>query len=172
MPAGFVDEKKQFPRQQITFVVDGLGTVCGSLMGTSPIATYIESAAGIRDGGRSGITALTCSFYFFVSLFFVPVLSAPASAPPPSFPRCLPPQETGRYFVRLCCWGGGSLLELGRPARILAEECWGALLAMACNVARCGPASQHRAAPALIQASELQSGASGVPYGISAGIRN
>jgi adenine/guanine/hypoxanthine permease len=72
--AGFVNEKKQFPRQQATFVVDGLATVAGSLMGTSPIATYIESAAGIREGGRTGITALTCAFYFFIALFFVPVL--------------------------------------------------------------------------------------------------
>jgi adenine/guanine/hypoxanthine permease len=69
-----VNEKKQFPRQQATFVVDGLATVAGSLMGTSPIATYIESAAGIREGGRTGITALTCAFYFFIALFFVPVL--------------------------------------------------------------------------------------------------
>ena len=45
-------------------------------MGTSPIATYIESAAGIREGGRTGLTALTCSFYFFMALFFVPVLGA------------------------------------------------------------------------------------------------
>ena len=69
-----MNEKKQFPRQQATFVVDGLATVAGSLMGTSPIATYIESAAGIREGGRTGITALTCAFYFFIALFFVPVL--------------------------------------------------------------------------------------------------
>lgn len=88
-----MNEQKQFPRQQVAFVVDGLGTVCGSLMGTSPIATYIESAAGIRDGGRSGITALTCSFYFFVSLFFVPVLSeSEHSSPPPSLAATLNPK--------------------------------------------------------------------------------
>lgn len=79
MSTGFVNEKKQFPRQQAAFVVDGLATVCGSLMGTSPIATYIESAAGIREGGRTGLTALTCAFYFFVALFFVPVLCEPSS---------------------------------------------------------------------------------------------
>jgi len=55
--------------------------VCGSLMGTSPISTYIESAAGIREGGRTGLTALTCAFYFFVSLFFVPVLCEPSANP-------------------------------------------------------------------------------------------
>lgn len=50
-------------------------------MGTSPISTYIESAAGIREGGRTGLTALTCAFYFFVSLFFVPVLCEPSANP-------------------------------------------------------------------------------------------
>lgn len=76
---GFVDEHKQFPRQLVAFSVDGVGTVAGSLMGTSPIATYIESASGIREGGRTGITALTVSFYFAVSLFFVPILCAPSA---------------------------------------------------------------------------------------------
>ena len=74
--AGFVDEQKQFPRQRAAFSVDGLSTVAGSMMGVSPSATYIESASGIRDGGRTGITALTVSFFFGVSLFFVPILCA------------------------------------------------------------------------------------------------
>lgn len=76
-PTGFVDEQKQFPRQRVAFSVDGIGTVAGSLMGTSPIATYIESASGIREGGRTGLTALTAAFYFMISLFFVPILCAP-----------------------------------------------------------------------------------------------
>lgn len=67
-------------------------------MGTSPIATYIESAAGIREGGRTGITALTCAFYFFIALFFVPVLCespalgfapSPAAIKQPDFSRSL-----------------------------------------------------------------------------------
>jgi AGZA family xanthine/uracil permease-like MFS transporter len=40
---------------------------------------YIESATGIKDGGRTGLTAITCSFFFFISLFFTPIL---ASIPP------------------------------------------------------------------------------------------
>ena len=45
-PAGFVNENKQFPRQQIAFVVDGLSTVAGSLMGTSPISTCAPLTLG------------------------------------------------------------------------------------------------------------------------------
>ena len=82
--SGFVNEKKQFPRQLYAFAVDGIATVAGSLMGTSPIATYIESASGIREGGRTGITALTVALYFFISLFFVPVLCAPSRQCPPA----------------------------------------------------------------------------------------
>lgn len=47
--------------------------IVGSLMGTSPLTAYVESANGIREGGRTGITACMVSFCFFVSLFFTPI---------------------------------------------------------------------------------------------------
>jgi AGZA family xanthine/uracil permease-like MFS transporter len=49
------------------------------------VAAFIESAAGIREGGRTGLTALTAAWWFFVSLFFTPILCArpPAPAGPP-----------------------------------------------------------------------------------------
>lgn len=72
--AGFVNEKKEFPRQTFAFCVDGLSSVLGSLMGTSPIAAFIESASGIREGGRTGLTAVCVALWFFVALFFTPVL--------------------------------------------------------------------------------------------------
>jgi AGZA family xanthine/uracil permease-like MFS transporter len=74
--AGFVNEKKEFPRQKFAFCVDGLSSVLGSLMGTSPIAAFIESASGIREGGRTGLTAVCVAAWFFVALFFTPVLCA------------------------------------------------------------------------------------------------
>ena len=43
------------------------------------VAAFIESAAGIREGGRTGLTALTAAWWFFVSLFFTPILCAPES---------------------------------------------------------------------------------------------
>ena len=69
-----MNEKKEFPRQTLAFCVDGVGSVLGSLMGTSPIAAFIESASGIREGGRTGLTAICVSLWFFVALFFTPVL--------------------------------------------------------------------------------------------------
>ena len=56
------------------FCVDGLSSVVGSLMGTSPIAAFVESASGIREGGRTGLTSVVTAFWFFVALFFTPIL--------------------------------------------------------------------------------------------------
>ncbi|KAK9814232.1 hypothetical protein WJX72_002621 [[Myrmecia] bisecta] len=74
---GFVNEEdRTFPRQLGAFLSDGTGIIVGSLMGLSPLTAYIDSAVGIREGGRTGITALVASFFFFVSLFFNPILSS------------------------------------------------------------------------------------------------
>eukprot|EP00882_Tetradesmus_deserticola_P014537 GHRQ01015460.1.p1 GENE.GHRQ01015460.1~~GHRQ01015460.1.p1 ORF type:complete len:355 (+),score=124.76 GHRQ01015460.1:692-1756(+) len=77
---GFVDEKTNaFPRQLFAFCVDGIAIVIGSLLGCAPLTVYIESASGIREGGRTGITALVVALGFFISLFFTPLI---ASIPP------------------------------------------------------------------------------------------
>jgi AGZA family xanthine/uracil permease-like MFS transporter len=81
---GFLNEKREFPRQTIAYCVDGVATMAGALMGTSPVAVFIESAAGIREGGRTGITALVVAFYFFIALFFEPILGE--EPPPGSYP--------------------------------------------------------------------------------------
>jgi len=48
----------------------------GSLMGTSPVTAFIESATGISDGGKTGITAMSTAFWFFVSIFFAPIFAS------------------------------------------------------------------------------------------------
>jgi len=74
-----VDEKGDFEGQYFAFMSDALAIIIGSLLGTSPVTTFIESSTGIREGGRTGLTALTVSFYFFLAFFFTPLL---ASIPP------------------------------------------------------------------------------------------
>ncbi|KAK6924721.1 Nucleobase cation symporter 2 family [Dillenia turbinata] len=76
---GFVNEKGVFEGEYQAYMVDALSTVIGSLLGVSPTATYVESTAGIREGGRTGLTAVFIGLYFFLSLFFTPLL---ASVPP------------------------------------------------------------------------------------------
>lgn len=74
---GFVDEKtKRFDRQTITYCVDGVSIVVGSLLGISPLTVYIESAAGIKEGARTGVAALVIMFCFFIALWFSPLIAA------------------------------------------------------------------------------------------------
>ncbi len=75
-PLGISDDKGDFPKSRQAFAVDALATMIGSLFGLSPITSYIESAAGVEAGGRTGLTALVCAFYFFISIFFAPILSS------------------------------------------------------------------------------------------------
>lgn len=77
--ANMLDEEGNFEGQTAAFCVDGVATTVGAFMGTSPVTTYIESATGIELGGRTGLTALTVSFLFLLSIFFGPIL---ASVPP------------------------------------------------------------------------------------------
>ena len=58
------------------FMADALGTTFGAVMGTSTVTSYIESAAGVSEGGRSGFTAVVVGFLFILSIFFIPLLSA------------------------------------------------------------------------------------------------
>ncbi|KAG0483581.1 hypothetical protein HPP92_011665 [Vanilla planifolia] len=77
--AGFVNDKGEFEGQYFAFMSDATAIVAGSLLGTSPVTAFIESSAGIREGGRTGLTALTTAAWFVLSLFFTPLL---ASIPP------------------------------------------------------------------------------------------
>ncbi|PON45641.1 Adenine/guanine permease AZG [Parasponia andersonii] len=76
---GFVNEQGSFEGEYLAYIVDAGSTIVGSALGVSPIASYIESTAGIREGGRTGLTAVVIGFCFFLSLFFTPLLS---SVPP------------------------------------------------------------------------------------------
>jgi AGZA family xanthine/uracil permease-like MFS transporter len=82
--AGLVDEKGEPVRLGRALTVDAVGTLLSGLVGTSPATTYIESAAGIREGGRTGATAVVAGLCFLPLLFFSPlaaVVPACATAP-------------------------------------------------------------------------------------------
>lgn len=66
-------ENGKLPRARSAFLADATGTVLGSLLGTSPTATYIESGSGVAAGGRTGIAAITVAVLIAVMLFFSPV---------------------------------------------------------------------------------------------------
>lgn len=81
--AGMIKNGK-IPHLKQAFMVDALATTSGAIMGSSTVTTFVESAAGGEQGGRSGLTAFVCGLCFLVSLFFAPLfLSIPSAATAP-----------------------------------------------------------------------------------------
>ncbi|CUH96315.1 putative membrane protein [Propionispora sp. 2/2-37] len=71
--AGLMDKKGNFPGIGKAMLVDATGVSLGALLGTSTITAYVESAAGVGAGGRSGLTAVVCGILFLAALFFAPL---------------------------------------------------------------------------------------------------
>jgi len=83
--AGLFEEGTRIPRLQRILISDGAATTLGSLAGTSTVVSYIESAAGVAAGGRTGVTAAVTGLLFAAALFFAPLLGAlPAAATAPA----------------------------------------------------------------------------------------
>lgn len=70
---GMVEPDGKIPRIKKALLADAIGTTAGAVLGTSTTTTYAESAAGIAEGGRSGLMAFTVTLLFLVSLFFAPL---------------------------------------------------------------------------------------------------
>ncbi len=90
--ASLLDEHGHLPRLDRALVADSTATVVGSLMGTSPTTSYIESATGINAGGSTGLTAVVVGVLFLLCLFFAPLaqtVPAYAAAPALLFVACL-----------------------------------------------------------------------------------
>ncbi|WP_138007677.1 NCS2 family permease [Halalkalirubrum salinum] len=80
--AGMTDDSGDLPDIDKPLMADAVGTTVGGILGTSTVTTYIESAAGIGEGGRTGLTALVVAGLFLLALPFVPLLGAiPSFAP-------------------------------------------------------------------------------------------
>lgn len=83
--AGMTDEKGNIHRIKQAFMADSIATTAGAILGTSTTTTYVESAAGVAQGGRSGMTAFTVACCFAAALFFSPLfLSIPSAATAPA----------------------------------------------------------------------------------------
>jgi len=80
--AGLLDGRGNLPQVERPMLADALATVVGALLGTTTTGTYIESAAGIEAGGRTGLTAVVVALLFLLSLFFAPLFT---SVPPHAY---------------------------------------------------------------------------------------
>ncbi len=83
--AGYLDEEGNLPKASNALLADAIGTTGGAVFGTSTVTTYIESASGVAEGGRTGLTGVVVAILFFLSLFFRPLIGlVPAAATAPA----------------------------------------------------------------------------------------
>jgi len=89
--ANMLDDKGRLPRLNKALLADSSATTAGALLGTSPTTSYIESAAGVQAGGRTGLTAVTTAILFLACLFFEPLA------------RSIPSFATGAALLFVAC---------------------------------------------------------------------
>ncbi|KAE9379611.1 xanthine/uracil permease family protein-like protein [Stipitochalara longipes BDJ] len=90
--SGVVDpETGDFPRSTLAYCCDAIAISIGSLFGCSPVTAFIESGAGITEGGRTGLTAMTTGTCFLISIFFAPIFAS------------IPPWATGCTLILVGC---------------------------------------------------------------------
>lgn len=90
--AGVVDKQSgDFPRSTLAYCTDAFCISVGALFGCSPVTAFIESGAGIAEGGKTGLTAMTCGICFLISIFFAPIFAS------------IPPWATGCTLILVGC---------------------------------------------------------------------
>lgn len=83
--AGMLTKDGKIPKVKQALFADAIGTTFGSMLGTSTVTTYVESAAGVAEGGRTGLTSFTVAVLFLIALFFAPLfIMIPGAATAPA----------------------------------------------------------------------------------------
>lgn len=74
--AGMLDKNGRLPKIKPALLADAIATTAGAVLGTSTTTTYVESSAGVAEGGRTGLTAMTTAVLFLISMLFAPIFTA------------------------------------------------------------------------------------------------
>ncbi len=83
--ADMLEEGGKVPKAKQALLADAVATTVGAVLGTSTVTTYVESASGVAEGGRTGLTSLTTGFFFIIALLFSPIfIMIPSSATAPA----------------------------------------------------------------------------------------
>lgn len=83
--AGYLNEKGELPRIKQAFLADAIATTLGAVLGTSTVTTFVESSAGVAEGGRTGLTSIVTAICFALALFLSPIfLAIPSFATAPA----------------------------------------------------------------------------------------
>merc|ERR1712232_1031089 len=94
------EDTGEFPRSRMAFLADALATMIGSIFSLSPVTSYIESGAGVQAGSKTGLASFICGFYFFLSIFFAPIIAS------------IPPWATGGSLIIVGALMSRSLLKV------------------------------------------------------------
>lgn len=78
--ANMLDKDGRVPNIKKALLADAVGTTVGACLGTSTVSTFVESASGVAEGGRTGLTAVSTAFMFFLALFLSPIFGVITSA--------------------------------------------------------------------------------------------
>ena len=98
--AKMLDKNGELPNAGRALFADSIGTTLGALLGTSTVTTFVESATGVAEGGRTGLTALSAGFCFFLSIFFYPLITI------------IPPQATAAALVMVGLFMIDSIVDI------------------------------------------------------------
>jgi AGZA family xanthine/uracil permease-like MFS transporter len=111
---GFLDKQGSLPRLKRVLLVDSFGAIWGGLCGGSSTTSYIESAAGVSEGGRTGLTSVIVSLLFLLALFLTPLFGVvPAVATAPAL------VVVGFLMMRIVREIDFSLIEEGIPSFLI-----------------------------------------------------
>lgn len=105
--AGFIKANK-LPRAERALASDAIGTAVGAALGTSTVTSFIESAAGVEQGGRTGLTGMVVALLFLLSLFFAPLIAMIGSYPPITAPALVVVGSMMIRHVEKINWADGS----------------------------------------------------------------
>ncbi len=98
--ANMLTEKGEVPRAKQALMADAIATTAGAMLGTSTVTTYVESASGVTEGGRTGLTSVFTSLFFVVALFFSGVF------------LIVPPQATAPALIIVGMYMCGSVVNI------------------------------------------------------------
>lgn len=98
--SGMLDEDGNLPRAKQALLADAIGTTVGALLGTSTVTSSVESAAGIAEGGKTGLTSVVAGLMFIVALFFAPIFTS------------IPPQATSAVLIIVGVMMASSILKI------------------------------------------------------------
>ncbi|MGL5507024.1 MAG: NCS2 family permease [Paraclostridium sp.] len=98
--SGMLDKDGNLPRAKQALLADAIGTTAGAMFGTSTVTSSVESAAGIAEGGKTGLTSVVTGLMFIVALFFAPIFTS------------IPPQATSAVLIIVGSMMASSVLKI------------------------------------------------------------